>query len=186
MNQDLNSECNGEKGNATMQVFQCPLCSGHSLSVNYDTYGMVDIVGVRPDGQIVFGRPDEQGRNFGTCHCVSGEGECAWEGEFYRSEDGCFDQHLIEIPVMRFVCPKCSSSNLRFIRQGHSTSYPVSVISSNAPEDDCEVTFEEFEREDHGGNGFFGCGNCHSPLTDEVDATITKKDELIAWLKSHQ
>ena len=184
MNQDRNSERNGENGNLTMHVFQCPVCGGHHLSVIYEIYGMRDVVGVKPDETILFGQIDQQGINYGTCHC----GDCDWEGEFYLDDDAerRFDQHLVVTTSVQFTCSKCGGHELRRLRQGHITSYLVSAVYQDLSDNSEKVAVDMLDREDHGGRFGYGCGSCHSPLTDEAEAPITEDDDLIAWLKKHQ
>ncbi len=183
MNQDRNSERNGETGNSTMHVFQCPVCGGHRLSVIYEIYGMRDVVGVKHDDDVLFGHHDEQGVNYGTCTCP----DCDWEGEFYRDLGGdLFHQHLVVTRLLRFTCPKCGSHELRRLRQGHTTSHLVSAVYQDLNDNAEKVAVDMLDRADHGGHFAYGCGSCHSPLTDEAGAPISDENSLIEWLKSHQ
>jgi hypothetical protein len=184
MQHDHDRKRNGANGNAMIDIFQCPDCGGHNLSVIFEIYGMREVVGVKPDEAILFGQIDQQGINYGTCHC----GDCDWEGEFYLDEDAerHFDQHLVVTTSVQFTCSKCGNHELRRLRQGHTTSYLVSAIYRDLSDDAEKVAVDMLDREDHGGQFVFGCGSCHCPLTDESDVPITQPDDLIAWLKSHQ
>jgi Zn finger protein HypA/HybF involved in hydrogenase expression len=184
MNQDHKVERDSANENATTQIFRCPVCRGHRLSVIFEIYGMRDIVGVKPDSEVLFGTLDQQGINYGTCSCP----DCEWKGEFYRDDDAerCFDRHLVPTTFLEFTCPKCGGHELRRIRQGHTTSYLVSAVYRDLSDDAEKVAVDMLDREDQGGQFVYGCGSCHRPLTDDADAPITEKDALVAWLKSHQ
>lgn len=184
MRQNHDIESRGVNGDATIRIFQCPVCGGHNLSVIFEIYGMRDVVGVKPDDEVLFGYLDDQGMNYGTCRCS----DCEWEGEFYRDSDAerCFHKHLVVTRSLSFTCPKCGGHELRRFRQGHTTSYLVSTVYPDLSDDAEKVAVDTFERRDNGGQFVYGCGSCHDPLTDEADVPITDDTDLIAWLKSHQ
>jgi len=184
MKQNHDIERNNINTDATMQIFQCPVCGGHNLSVIFEIYGMREIVGVKPDHDILFGYLDDQGVNYGTCRC----GDCDWGGDFYLGEapQGSFRKHLVITRLLRFTCPKCCSHELRRLRQGHTTSHLVSAVYRDPTDNAEKVAVDELDRNDHGGQFLYGCGSCHCPLTDESDVPVTQEDDLIAWLKNHQ
>jgi hypothetical protein len=184
MRHDHDRKRNGANGDASIDIFQCPDCGGHNLSVIFEIYGMREVVGVKPDDNILFGYLDEQGVNYGTCRC----GDCDWEGDVYRDDDAgrCFDKHLVPTTSLQFTCSKCGGHDLRRLRQGHTTSYLVSAVYRDLGDGAEKVAADMLGREDHGGQFVYGCGSCHCPLTDESDAPITEENNLIAWLKGHQ
>lgn len=184
MKQNHEIERNAMNTDGTMQAFQCLICGGHNLSVIFEIYGMREVVGVKPDDDVLFGTLDQQGINYGTCHC----GDCDWEGEFYLDDDAnrCFDKHLVPTTLLQFTCSKCGGHELRRFRQGHTTFYLVSAVYRDLRDDAEKVAVDMLDREDHGGQFAYGCGGCHAPLTDESDVPITQENDLIAWLKGHQ
>ena len=183
MNQDRDSERNGEKGNSAMNVFQCPVCGGHHLSVIFEIYGMREVVGVKPDETILFGQIDEQGLNYGTALCP----DCGWETEcFSEGYPERLHPHLVDSALMLFTCPKCGGHELRRLRQGHITSYLVSAVYQDLSDNSEKVAVDMLDREDHGGRFGYGCGSCHCPLTDDAGAPISDENSLIEWLKNHQ
>lgn len=149
MRQDHDSKRNGANGDATIDIFQCPGCGGHNLSVIFEIYGIREVVGVKPDDDVLFGTLDQQGVNYGTCRC----GDCDWEGEFYRGDDAdrCFDKHLVPTTLLQFTCTKCGGHELRRLRQGHITSYLVSAVYRDLSDDAEKVAVDMLDREDHGG-----------------------------------
>ena len=182
MNQELNSERNGESGTATMQIFQCPVCGSHDLTTIYQVHGSQQVVGTRSDGSPVLGWHDEQGIDYGVCNCS----KCDWQGEFYRNLEGYFAQHLVEAKRLVFTCPQCGAHDVGLLRQGHTTSYPVSAVYEKGDADVIAVAINKLDRDNNGGNFFYGCGRCQTPLLDENGFSIDGEDNLIAWLKSHQ
>ena len=150
MKENHEIERNNINTDATLHMFQCPVCGGHQLSVVFEIYGLRDIVGVSPDESVLFGELDQQGVNYGTCHC----GDCDWEGEFYLGEDaqGSFRKHLVVTRSLRFTCPKCGGHELRQLRQGHTTSYLVSAVYQDLSDNAEKVAVNELDREDQGGS----------------------------------
>jgi Zn finger protein HypA/HybF involved in hydrogenase expression len=164
----------------TIRIFKCPVCGGHNLQVTFEVYGMRQIVGTRSDADTIFGQADTQGTNHGTCHCT----DCEWEGEFSTDDnpERCFAQHLQESRELIFTCPMCGSHELRYIRQGHTTSYPVSAIYEEEGGEVITMDFDTLDRDDRGGEVFYSCGSCWSPLIDDKGRRVTEEGEVLLWL----
>ena len=182
MKQNHDIESKSVNDDTTVQIFECPVCGGHDLTTIYQVYGTQQVVGTRSDGRPVLGLHEEQGIDYGVCDCP----ECDWRGEFYQNMEGCFAQHMVEAKRLVFTCPQCGAHDLRLFRQGHTSSHSVSAVYEKESADAIEVAIDTLDRDDDGGNFFYGCGRCQTRLLDENQLPIAKEDALITWLKNHQ
>ena len=113
-------------GKDRLVQFACPGCGSHVLGQHTWLYGIRQVVGIAPDGEIRYGFHDIYTSESGGFSCW----ECGHELEPDVQMDAelCIRRYSRETGMHTFTCPECGGNELKMVKQGHTTSYRVSAV----------------------------------------------------------
>jgi hypothetical protein len=109
MKKEAKPNRDNDPGNDRLIRFACPGCGSHVLGQLTGSYGIRQVVGIAPDGEILYGFHDIETLESGGCSCW----ECGRELEpdVEMGAELCIRRHSGETRMLRFLAPTAGGMN---------------------------------------------------------------------------